>query len=54
MKIDFSDKELMIQLAASMVSPIRCGGLHYDEHDRPYYLVGGKRLSPDEFRALKR
>ncbi len=52
MKIDFSDKELMKRLVASMVSPRRCGGLHYDENGNPYYLVGGKRLSPDEFRAL--
>ena len=44
------------QLAASMVSPMRCGGCTYDESGRRLYMHGGKLFLEDspEYRNLRR
>jgi len=43
-------------LAASMVTPLRCGGCHYDDQGRRLYMHGGKWLLEDgpEYQALLR
>lgn len=49
------DPESRRKLAASMVSPIRCGGSGY-EGDRFYLLLGGRKVFTDteEYQALLR
>lgn len=44
--------EQRAHVAKHMVSPLRCGGLHYDAEGKPFYRVGSRRLTPDEFLAL--
>jgi len=41
------------KVAASMVRPIRCGGCDYDPDGARVYIIGGKRMRPEEFEAYK-
>lgn len=44
--------EQKIELANAMFSPIRCGGCDYDVDGTRKYLIGGKRITETEFKAL--
>lgn len=39
------------RLVESMMSPKRCGGLDYID-GKPFYRVGGRLLTPEEYKAL--
>ena len=45
-------KEQRRALAKAMFSPIRCGGSDYDADGTRKYLVGGKRITEAEFKAI--
>jgi hypothetical protein len=55
LRLLLQDPESRRKLAASMVSPIRCGGSGY-EGDRYYLLLGGRKVFTDteEYQAILR
>lgn len=46
-------REERVELARHMVSPARCGGLSYID-GKPMYRVGGRYVTPEEFRTFSR
>ncbi len=40
------------ELAASMISPVKCGGCDYDPDGSRFYWTGGRRIPEAEFQAL--
>ena len=51
-----STPEGRAKIAASMVSPMRCGGCNYDEQGRRVYMYGGVRMLEDseQHQALRK
>ncbi len=54
MPLDEKTLEQRKALAASMWSPIRCGGADYDEEGNCYLIIGGVRRSPAEVQEIYR